>query len=173
MIETVFPFQASDLGYSWNEIIIVFPISKRGLFLTTVSMVSLPQVNPDRMTRLTFTMGMRVHSPTMLCSNTPITCWETCGVYDITTRSQSRPYNNTFISDKHYDGHHQNVKKIFAEFQLERCTCLSWKKSRPIKLFYSYCDNFDQASRDRNDFELVKKEIFDNIWKVKLKTELD
>ena len=44
-------------------------------FLTTVSMVSLPQVNPDRMTRLTFTMGMRVHSPTMLCSNTPITCF--------------------------------------------------------------------------------------------------
>ena len=40
-------------------------------------------------------------------------------MYDITTRSQSRPYNNTFISDKHYDGHHQNVKKIFAEFQLE------------------------------------------------------
>ena len=80
-----------------------------------------------------------------------------------TTRSQSQPYNNTFISDKHYDGHHQNVKKIFAEFQLERCTYLGWKKSRPIKLFYSYRDNFDQASRDRNDFELVKKEIFDNI----------
>ena len=94
-------------------------------------------------------------------------------MYDITTRSQSRPYNNTFISDKHYDGHHQTVKMIFAEFQLERCTCLSLKKSRPIKLFYSYCDNFDQASRDRNDFELVKKEVFDNIWKVKLKTELD
>ena len=65
------------------------------------------------------------------------------------------------------------LRRYLLSFNWKDAPTSVGRRAGQSSFFYSYRDNFDQASRDRNDFELVKKEVFDNIWKVKLKTELD
>ena len=55
------------------------------------------------------------------------------------------------------------LRRYLLSFNWKDAPVLVGRRAGQSSFFYSYCDNFDQGSRDRNDFELVKKEIFDNI----------